>query len=135
RDAEYELYDNEELIGAAAGSRAVIKTEMPKLWTAETPYLYTLVIKCGGEYIVQRIGFREITVKDGVVLLNGQKFKIRGVNRHDSDPKRGYTISREQAMRDLTVMKQNNINAVRTSHYPNSPWFTELCDELGFYVC
>lgn len=135
RDAEYELYDNEELIGAAAGSRAVIKTEMPKLWTAETPYLYTLVIKCGGEYIVQRIGFREITVKDGVVLLNGQKFKIRGVNRHDSDPKTGYTISREQAMRDLTVMKQNNINAVRTSHYPNSPWFTELCDELGFYVC
>ena len=135
KEAEYELYDNGVMIGAASGSGAELKAEQPKLWTAETPYLYTLVIKYGAEYIVQKIGFREISIKDGVLLLNGSKFKLRGVNRHDSDPKTGCTISREQALRDLTMMKQYNINAVRTSHYPNSPWFTELCDELGFYVC
>lgn len=133
--AEYELLDGNNVIASASGREAVMNVDDPRLWTAETPYLYTLVIKSGGEYIVQKVGIREITVKNGVVLLNGRPFKIRGVNRHDSDPKTGYTISREQAMTDLRLMKQCNINAVRTSHYPNSPWFTELCDELGFYVC
>lgn len=106
----------------------------PQRWTAEDPQLYTLLMECGGEFIVQKVGLRQITVENGVVLLNGKKLRIRGVNRHDSDPVTGYTISPEQALRDLTLMQECNINAVRTSHYPNAPWFPRLCDQLGFYV-
>lgn len=98
------------------------------------PFLYTLLIHCGDEYIKQQVGFREICVRDGIVYLNGKKVRMNGVNRHDSDPFTGYTISQDQAMADLRMMKQSNINAIRTSHYPNSPWFPELCDELGFYL-
>lgn len=135
KDAQFALYDKNELIDEAAGARVMLTVPNPNLWTAETPYLYTLLIKCGDEYIVQKIGLREVSIENGVVLLNGKKFKLKGVNRHDSDPVTGYTISRQQALKDLTIMKQHNINAIRTSHYPNAPWFTELCDELGFYVC
>lgn len=136
-DAELEckIYDEETLADEGNGSNVSLKITSPKLWTAETPYLYTLVIKCGNEYIVQKIGIREIKIDNGIVLLNGKKFKIKGANRHDSDPVTGYTIGREQALKDLTLMKECNLNAIRTSHYPNAPWFTELCDELGFYVC
>lgn len=105
-----------------------------KLWTAETPYLYTLTISTADEVITQAVGIREVYIKDGVVYVNGQNLKFRGTNRHDSDPVTGYTISKEQAIRDLTIMKQFNFNAIRTSHYPNAPWFTELCDRYGFYV-
>ncbi len=108
--------------------------EDPELWTAETPALYTLLIQTDEETIAQKVGVREVCVKDGVVLLNGRPVKFRGVNRHDSDPVTGYAISREQLIRDLTVMKQHNINAIRTSHYPNAPWMPELCDRYGFYV-
>lgn len=134
-EAEFSIFDNGNEIARGSGAACAMKIDSPQLWTAETPYLYTLVIKCGNEYIAQKFGIREISIENGVVLLNGKKFKIRGVNRHDSDPKTGYTISREQALKDLQLMKLHNINAVRTSHYPNSPWFTELCDELGFYIC
>ncbi|HPJ03203.1 MAG TPA: glycoside hydrolase family 2 TIM barrel-domain containing protein [Candidatus Limiplasma sp.] len=106
----------------------------PVLWTAETPQLYTLLIQTADEVIAQKVGVRDIRVTSGVVLLNGQPIKFRGVNRHDSDPVTGYTISPEQLTRDLTVMKQHNINAIRTSHYPNAPWMPELCDRYGFYV-
>lgn len=106
----------------------------PILWNAESPSLYTLVLECNGEYIVQKIGLRKIEIKDKIVLLNGRPIKFRGVNRHDSNPVTGYTISRDQAMIDLQLMKEHNINAIRTSHYPNAPWFTQLCDEYGFYV-
>lgn len=84
--------------------------------------------------ITQAVGIREVYIKDGVVYVNGQNLKFRGTNRHDSDPVTGYTISKEQAICDLTLMKQFNFNAIRTSHYPNAPWFTELCDRYGFYV-
>lgn len=84
--------------------------------------------------ITQAVGIREVYIKDGIVYVNGQNLKFRGTNRHDSDPVTGYTISKEQAIRDLTLMKQFNFNAIRTSHYPNAPWFTELCDRYGFYV-
>ena len=100
----------------------------------ETPYLYTLTISTADEVITQAVGIREVYIKDGVVYVNGQNLKFRGTNRHDSDPVTGYTISKEQAIRDLTLMKQFNFNAIRTSHYPNAPWFTELCDRYGFYV-
>ncbi|TCP91221.1 beta-galactosidase [Cricetibacter osteomyelitidis] len=105
-----------------------------QLWNAESPKLYTLLFRYGSEVICQKIGFRHIEVKNGVLLFNNQPIKFKGVNRHDSDPQTGYAITREQAITDLRLMKQHNFNAIRTAHYPNSPWFSELCDEYGFYV-
>lgn len=118
----------------AQAGRIAFVVDRPALWNAESPALYSLLLEAGGEHIVQRVGIREVGVSDGVVMLNGQPIKFRGVNRHDSDPVTGYTISRAQMIRDMTVMKQFNINAIRTSHCPNAPWMVELCDELGFYV-
>lgn len=108
--------------------------ETPILWTAETPELYTLTLETDGETIVQSIGFRRIEIIDSVVYLNAVPIKIRGVNHHDSDPVTGFVMDREQAVKDLALMKQHNINAIRTSHYPSSPWLMEMCDEYGFYV-
>lgn len=108
--------------------------EKPILWNAEQPNLYTLVMESKEEVLVQKVGIRKIEVKDGIVLLNGVAIKLKGVNRHDSDPYTGYTISRAQALKDLSLMKEHNVNAIRTSHYPNAPWFIQLCDRYGFYV-
>ncbi len=123
-------------IGTQNTSEGTVKFTVPepKLWTAETPYLYTVTIACGEERIYQRVGIRKIEVRNGVILLNGKRLRLRGVNRHDSDPVTGYAVTREQVIKDLRLMKEHNINAIRTSHYPNSPWFYELCDEYGFYV-
>ncbi|AHG78384.1 glycoside hydrolase family 2 TIM barrel-domain containing protein [Mannheimia varigena] len=104
------------------------------LWNAEDPKLYTLQLSYQNEIIEQKIGFRQIRVENGVLLFNNKPIKFKGVNRHDSDPVTGYAISREQALIDLRLMKEHNFNAIRTAHYPNSPWFTEMCDQLGFYV-
>lgn len=112
----------------------VVTVENPQLWNPENPVLYELELICGNERIEEKIGFREIEIRDGVVCLNGMPFKVKGVNRHDSDPVTGYTISRKQAEKDLMLMKVHNINAVRTSHYPNAPWFPQLCDEYGLLV-
>ena len=114
--------------------KAEFKVKNAVLWNAESPKLYTLLLESPEEAIAQKIGFRKIEIRDGVLLLNGQNIKFRGVNRHDSDPFTGYTISQEQAMQDLILMKEHNINAIRTSHYPNAPWFPELCSEYGFYM-
>ncbi|MCR5755890.1 MAG: DUF4981 domain-containing protein [Acetatifactor sp.] len=105
-----------------------------KAWSAETPFLYTLYFETEQEVIVQRVGIRTIEVKDGVVLLNGVPIRLKGVNRHDFDPRTGYRITREQAQRDILLMKQHNINGIRTSHYPNAPWFPQLCSEYGMYM-
>lgn len=120
--------------GSAAGGNITIPVKNVLLWNAEHPDLYTLILDTGGEAIRQRIGVRKVETRGRVLLLNGRKFKLRGVNRHDSDPETGYVISREQAVRDLRLMKEHNINAIRTSHYPNAPWFPQLCDEYGFYL-
>ena len=106
----------------------------PVLWNPEMPYLYTLTIKTTGETITDRIGVREIAITDNIVYVNGTAIKFRGVNRHDSDPVTGFTISISQMLKDLTMMKQHNFNAIRTSHYPNAPIFYQLCDEYGFFV-
>ncbi len=116
------------------GNQISIPVHEAILWHAENPQLYTLIIETADEVIVQKIGIRHIAVNNGILLLNGVGIKFKGVNRHDSDPLTGYTISIAQAMTDLSLMKQHNINAIRTSHYPNSPWFTQLCDTYGFYV-
>lgn len=126
-----------EIIGKAGlwgQETACICIEQPILWNAEKPYLYELSLITGEEIIKQKIGLRKIEVRDGVVLINGTKVKFKGVNRHDSDPYTGAAVSKEQALTDLRLMKEHNINAIRTSHYPNSPWFLEMCDEYGFYV-
>lgn len=106
----------------------------PVLWNAEVPYLYTVYLETEKETIAEYLGIREISIVDKVIYFNGEKIKFRGVNRHDSDPVTGFTISLEQMMKDLTIMKQHNFNAIRTSHYPNSPVFYQLCDKYGFMV-
>lgn len=112
----------------------IISLEKPCLWNAEEPYLYTVVLETEDEVITDYIGVREISVRDTVVCLNGKPVKFRGVNRHDSDPVTGFTVSLEHMKRDLRLMKQHNFNAIRTSHYPNAPVFYQLCDKYGFYV-
>ena len=106
----------------------------PELWNDEEPNLYTLLITCGGETIPLKVGFRTIEIKDGVLYFNGEKIKLKGVNRHDSHPILGSATPMDHMIRDLMIMKRHNINCVRTSHYPNDPRFTALCDEYGFYV-
>ena len=107
----------------------------PRLWCAEAPNLYTLLIETDGEAIAKKFGFVDISVgDDSALLINGAPVKLKGVNRHDSDPYKGYAVGKEDMLRDLHLMKQFNINAVRTSHYPNHPRFVEMCDELGLYV-
>lgn len=123
-----------EIKTAASSSSITLSIESPVLWNAEKPYLYTVIIKCAGEVITDRIGIRDITIKNKIVYINGMPIKFHGVNRHDSDPVTGFTISREQIIKDMSLMKQHNVNAIRTSHYPNAPYFYELCDEYGFYV-
>ena len=119
---------------AASSSSITLSIDSPVLWNAEKPYLYTVIIKCAGEVITDRIGIRNITIENKIVYINGMPIKFHGVNRHDSDPVTGFTINREQIIRDMSLMKQHNVNAIRTSHYPNVPYFYELCDEYGFYV-
>ncbi len=123
--------EEEEREGAA---EAVLEISDPVLWNTEAPYLYTLVIETAGETIVDTVGLREIAIRDGVLWFNRKKIKFRGVNRHDSDPRTGFAVSVDQMKRDLEMMKRHNINAVRTSHYPNAPVFYKLCDQYGFLV-
>ena len=128
----------------AEGNEVVLKASgtvrAPRLWTAEMPDLYTLVLEhrdgAGNlqEVIAQKIGFREVEIRAGQLLLNGVAITFKGVNRHEFDPDHGRVVSRERMVQDILLMKQHNFNAVRTSHYPNDPLWLELCDELGLYV-
>ena len=103
-------------------------------WTAETPNLYTLTITANGEKIIERVGFREILIDKKVFKLNGEAIKLKGVNRHDFNCKTGATVTLLDMVKDLRLMKELNVNAVRTSHYPNAPEFYLLCDSMGLYV-
>lgn len=113
---------------------AQLTIENPVLWNPEEPYLYTLMLKTEQETITDRIGIREIQIRDRVVYVNGVPIKFRGVNRHDSDPVVGPAIGMKHILQDLQLIKQHNFNAIRTSHYPNAPFFYQLCDEYGFLV-
>lgn len=106
----------------------------PRLWHPGEPYLYDLVMVSEGEVIAEKVGLRQVTIEDAVLKFNGSPIKIKGVNRHDSDPDSGPVVSIEHIKRDLRMMRRHNINAVRTSHYPNCPQFYHLCDQAGFYV-
>ena len=136
-DVEAELYDGENKLAefsAKDGETVSIEVDAPKLWSAETPNLYSLKITADEETIGEKVGFRNVCVRDGVMKINGRAVKFLGVNRHDSYPETGYYASYEQMKKDIVLMKKHNINAVRTSHYPNSPLFYQLCDEYGLYV-
>ena len=128
----------------APGKETVLRlhetVKAPKRWTAETPNLYTLVLTLKGsdgsveEAEACRVGFRRVEVEDGLLLVNGVPVTIKGVNRHEHDPDTGHYVTRASMERDIRLMKRNNINAVRTSHYPNDPVWYELCDRYGLYV-
>ena len=119
---------------AARGKSLSILVKKPLLWSAESPNLYRLSLQTDDELIGEEVGFRKVYSDKGVLKINGRAIKFRGVNRHDSYPDTGYAASLEQLKMDLSLMKQHNINAIRTSHYPNAPLFYKLCDHYGFYV-
>ncbi|WP_342479800.1 glycoside hydrolase family 2 TIM barrel-domain containing protein [Paenibacillus sp. FSL L8-0340] len=111
-----------------------LHVQNPVLWNAENPHLYHLYLFAGDEVLHFPVGLREISIQDGVFTISGQAVKLKGVNRHDSHPELGQTIPVNHMVQDLRLMKQHNINTIRTSHYPNDSRFLELCDEYGFYV-
>ncbi|MBO5726944.1 MAG: glycoside hydrolase family 2, partial [Clostridia bacterium] len=122
------------LNGSTENGKIEFEIDAPKLWSDEEPNLYDLYLNCGSEWIFIPVGFRTIEIKDSVVYINGKSIKIKGVNRHDSHPTKGYAVSLQDMINDLYIMKANNINAVRTSHYPNDPRFYYECDRLGLFV-
>ena len=117
-----------------ANGNAELYVDAPLLWCDEIPNLYTLVLHCGSEYIMLKVGFKDLKIVKGVVYINGKKVKAKGINRHDSHPILGGGVPYDHMKEDLLIMKRHNINTVRTSHYPNDPRFVGLCDELGLYV-
>lgn len=128
-------------LSGSAETKLAIKEVLPKIksWSAETPNLYKLVLTLKGNgktynSISSKIGFKKVEIKNGQFLINGKKVYIKGVNRHEWHSANGRTVDRETMLKDVLLMKQNNINAVRTAHYPNDPYFYQLCDEYGLYV-
>lgn len=105
-----------------------------KPWSAETPNLYDLQISLEDQFIKKAIGFKRVEIKNTQVLINGKAIYIRGVDRHETDPFSGHVVSRKSMEKDILLMKQNNINAVRSAHYPNDPYWLDLCDKYGLYV-
>lgn len=147
---EYTLLDAEgNTVATATGAQATIEVKNPMKWSAETPYLYTLLtkvfvekkakrkaaVKTYTEYTTQKVGFRKVEIKDAQLLVNGKAIYIKGADRHEIDPDGGYVVSRERMIQDIQIMKQFNINAVRTCHYPDDPVWYDLCNEYGLYVC
>lgn len=137
------IFDHQDICAASGkitqsniSSEGSISFEIlkPELWNAETPCLYTLVISTPQEVITDYIGLRTVEIKERKLYLNGQKIKFRGVNRHDFDSKTGPAVGLEQILKDLAMMKRHNFNAIRSSHYPNAPYFYQLCDRYGFMV-
>ncbi|MBO5747162.1 MAG: beta-galactosidase [Clostridia bacterium] len=117
-----------------ASGHAEIKVKDPRMWSAEYPELYRVIIESGDEFITIPFGMKSQKIEDGVFYFNGRAIKLKGVNRHDFNHKNGYVCSVADMKKDIITMKRHNINAIRTSHYPNDPRFYELCDELGMYV-
>lgn len=132
------LYDAErnkiEVLRSTPTPNTYASTLAPRAWSAEKPYLYTLVLKKGGDIRRCRVGFREIRIEGNRILVNGRPVKFRGVNRHDASPVNGCAVTREEMLRDAVLMKRFNIDTVRTSHYPNHPYWYELCDRFGLFV-
>ena len=115
-------------------ARFSMKLKQPRLWSAETPELYTLVVSCEGQYVPVRFGFRSIEIRDRQFLVNGHAIKAKGVNHHDTNTTLGWAVSEEAMLQDVLLMKRHNINFVRTSHYPPPAFFMTLADTYGLYV-
>ena len=130
-------YRGDIRIGLATMAQKVLQ---PKQWTAETPYLYHLVLTLhdADGHVVDwescRVGFRQVEIREGIVLLNGKRLVVRGVDRHEHHPVRGRALTREDMVAEIRLIKQLNFNTIRTSHYPNHPLWYDLCDEYGLYV-
>ncbi len=139
-DVSVSLCDKEgNLVASATGATGIIKVPQVKAWTAETPYLYQVYVTLknqqgASEVIPQRVGFRNVEIKNAQLLVNGQPVLIKGVDRHEMDPDGGYVVSVDRMIQDIKIMKRLNINAVRTCHYPDDPRWYDLCDEYGLYI-
>ncbi len=147
---EYTLFDGERVVHSSAIDHLAIEkltsasfaftVEQPQQWSAESPYLYHLVMTLKDangnvlEVVPQRVGFRDIKVRDGLFWINNRYVMLHGVNRHDNDHRKGRAVGMDRVEKDLQLMKQHNINSVRTAHYPNDPRFYELCDIYGLFV-
>ena len=135
--AKLRLYDGNRILAEGEVSEDTAfeqHIDDVRFWSAESPYLYRLELETDQEHIGEKIGFRRIEITDGILKLNGKHIKFFGVNRHDSYPDSGAYADKEKMRKDLMLMKRHNVNAVRTSHYPNAPEFYAMCDELGLYV-
>ena len=130
----YDMQENAVAAGEVQSDCISLEIPEPDLWSAENPNLYMLVMETEHEVITDYVGFRTIQIRDKVIYFNGQNIKFHGVNRHDFDSVTGFTVGIEQMLKDLTMMKQHNFNAIRSSHYPNAPYFYQLCDKYGFLV-
>ncbi|MBR5140362.1 MAG: DUF4981 domain-containing protein [Clostridia bacterium] len=134
-DADNVSISKKSLKICSEGTLSFDKITSPKLWSDERPYLYAVELSVGDEIIRIPVGVRKIEVKGKVVYINGKKVKAKGVNRHDSNCLLGHATPMEHMLRDVMILKANNVNFVRTSHYPNDPRFLELCDKYGLFVC
>lgn len=136
RPVNVRLFDKDQIIAQThCEGECLLELEDPVLWNVEKPYLYEMELSCAGEVIYQKVGFRTVAISSKrELLINGKPVKLRGVNHHDSTPDKGWVMTDEELLRDLQLMKRLNINCVRTSHYPPSPRFLEMTNELGFYV-
>ena len=139
KDGGQVIAEESAAVSGTAEAEGVLRAERPRLWSAEDPYLYTLEAELTApdgtrETAFQKVGFRKIEIRDSVIRVNGVRVVFKGVNRHDFCGETGRAVTEEKIRRDLLLMKRNNINAVRTSHYPNSSALYRLCDELGLYV-
>lgn len=139
-EKEEQIIFSEELPVSEGEVHFEKEVKKPDLWSAEIPNLYTLTIECldqngeRSELVSQRIGFRRFEMKDGIMTLNGKRIVFKGVNRHEFSSKTGRAVTREEVLKDIVTMKQNNINAIRTCHYPDASIIYDLCDEYGFYM-
>ena len=131
-----EVYTGTVALDKNGNGTAEFTVQNPRLWNAEVPYLYNIVIEASDETLVFSTGIRQITIReDGAMLINGQTVKLKGVNRHDFHPLYGQAVPLAWMIGDLKIMKQHNVNCIRTAHYPNEPRFLQLCSAMGFYVC
>ncbi|WP_339840261.1 glycoside hydrolase family 2 TIM barrel-domain containing protein [uncultured Maribacter sp.] len=144
-DGDKSIYKTKESIEISPASKVAFSTEKiinnVKQWSAEIPNLYQLVISMedpsnhkNSQFIKRNIGFKRVEIKNSQILINGKAIYIRGVDRHETDPLTGHVVSKASMEKDIMLMKQNNINAVRSSHYPNDPYWLDLCDTFGLYV-
>lgn len=136
-DVTYTLFAPDEApisMNTSSDGTFSIEIDAPEMWNDETPYLYTLLFSCEDEIIPVKVALCEKKIANKKFLINGKAVKLRGINRHDSSANNGYTVTMEEMKHDLMMFKKANVNAIRTSHYPNAPRFLELCDKYGFYV-